>query len=167
MFRTAVSRTAFPRFTPRCIRIGILALASAFGTLPREAAAEDRPWQLNLSIAASRGFLTLGRDFGLHYVGAGLAGIAYSSRDGLVIAPGISYQRRFGERYLPYVGVAAQAAYGAEEGWETPIALPTLGYEWRFRRVYLHGEVYGATPLGPGLGRDWGLGAGAGVGVPF
>lgn len=163
-------RIAAPRIRPNRKRIGTLALAAVlWAGSPREAAAADgeRPWQLNLSIAASRGFLTLGRDFGPHYVGAGLAGIAYSSRDGLVVAPGVSYQRRFAARYLPYVGLAAQAAYGQEDGWETPIVLPTLGYEWRFRRVYLHGEVYGATPLDSGLGRDWGLGVGAGVGVPF
>jgi hypothetical protein len=121
-----------------------------------------------LSIAPTKGFLTLGRDFGYHYVGMGLHGAAFSSRDGWTLVPGLSYQKRFENPLLPYFGLSASAAWNEDgRGWDTPNALPALGYEWRFTHVYLHVEGFAGTPLDSRVGRKWGLGLGAGIGLPF
>lgn len=134
----------------------------------KPALADNKPWQLNLSIAPTKGLLTLGRDFGNRYLGVGLHGISYSQRSGFEVNPALSYQHRFTNPYLPYLGLSAALAYSAKDNnFHDPIATPALGYEWRFRHIYLHAEVFASTPMDSRLGKTWAPSLGGGLGLPF
>ena len=142
-----------------------LGLAAA---LASAAPPQDKPWQVSLGLGATKGLLSLGRDFGPHYLGAGLHGFAYSQRDGFICQPALGYQLRFPNRYLPYLGVSADLTYHAQGGlWNAPTLLPALGYEFRFRYIYAQVEGMLGIPLEKDSNRKWGPALGAGIGLPF
>lgn len=145
-----------------------LSLLAAPASLRAEAPTPEKPWQFNLSLAPTKGFLSLGRDFGPHYIGAGLQGILWTQRDGLSYRPGLAYAYRFRERHSPYLGLSAGAEFEPRAGiWLDPVVTPAAGYSWRWTSVHLHVEAYLGTPLDADFGRDRALGAGAGLSLPF
>lgn len=134
----------------------------------RPAAADDRPWQASLSISPTKGLLSIGRDLGRHYVGVGIQGIEFSARTGFEISPSIGYQHRLSNPYLPYLGVSTSLTYSNRDNtFHNPLATQALGYEWRFRHIYLHAEAFAATPMNSHFGTTWSPGLGAGLGLPF
>lgn len=145
-----------------------LGLLASPGSLRAESLTPEKPWQFNLSLAPTKGFLSLGRDFGPHYFGAGLQGLVWTAREGLSFRPGLAYAYRFRERHTPYLGLGASAQFEPRDGlWVDPVLVPAVGYSWRWRPVHLHMEAYLGTPLDADIGRDRSLGAGAGVSFPF
>jgi hypothetical protein len=178
--------TIRPRFKLRSQAMNLMALVILFGAFTCAAQAKtdtataityrveadtsaqtNRPWQVNLSLAATHGLIALGRDFGLNYWQVALQSIGYSSRDGLVFGLGVGYARRFCQGNSPYVGFAFDFPWTESSQWDTPLWIPAVGYEFRQPNYYLHFEGFLGTPLDSDFTEAWGYGFGIGFGIPF
>lgn len=126
-----------------------------------------KPWQLHLSLSATHGLIGVGREFGNHFLQTSIQGLGYSSRDGLVVALGASYDYRLWSGKTPYLGVAIDLPWSEASDWNTSLIMPALGYEYHFEKWILHLEAFAGTPLDGDFTEAWGYGFGVGAGFPF
>jgi hypothetical protein len=142
---------------------------------------------VNFGLSASKSVLGLSYTNGRNQLNAGLRGFAYNSRDGLLLQPGIAYNR-----YLTENGFYAAAIYLAkyysqdvkeysfwniangiepetevEKGWHSDLIMAGLGKSFQFTHWGIHLDGGVATNADSNFGTAWGLWFGGGFSYRF
>lgn len=142
---------------------------------------------LNVGISASKSIIGLSYRQGDHEFNAGLRGFGYNSHDGLLLQPGVAYNRYFTENgfyasaiYIPtyrsndsheFTFNAGTNAWEyritEEKGWHPGFFLVGLGKSFQFTRWGLHADAGGVTDATSQFGQSWGIYFGAAASYRF
>jgi hypothetical protein len=142
---------------------------------------------LNFGLSPSKSLLGISYTHNKNQFNIGLHGLGYSGRDGVLVQPGLAYNR-----YLTNNGFYASASYNAvylsqdiqdltydmgtsqfsyvtteRKGWHSGNFMLGLGKSWQFTSWGLHTDAGFGTPSTSDFGRSWGLYLGAAASYRF
>jgi hypothetical protein len=158
--------------------------------LSASVAAAESSVDLNFGLSPSKSILGVSYTNGRNQFNGGLRGIAYSSRDGFFLQPGIAYNRYLTDNGFYVTAIYTLVYLGSDlternfhpngqgglfaddeilyrKGWYSDLLMAGLGKSFQFTHWGLHIDTGIGTPANSKFGEIWGLWIGGGVSYRF